>query len=127
MIDRNFTALRNAAAGSLAGRACESVAKIVADSTRTSRTTAWARAAWLGWQRIDEGERVKLLLLTAGSATIFYAILLSVEPPYVASGIPKAWYYGVGTLLVMLSVVSRALTAALSSSAIARLGRWLIR
>jgi hypothetical protein len=127
MIDRDFTALENAAAGSLPGRAVHAVAEIVTASTRTSQTGKSARAAWLAWSALDEGERVKRLLLTIGSATIFYAMLLSIEPPYVASGIPKLWYYGAGTSLVLLSMASRALAAALSNSAVARFGRWLIR
>lgn len=111
-----FDTLRRSALDSLIGRAWLWVQERVSNAFDDSRSVGAVSKLWT---------RLQLLMLF-GVAFVTYAVLLFWIPPYVATGIPRAWFFGIGAALLMASTMSATLAMAVRDSAVGRFCHWLV-
>jgi hypothetical protein len=120
-----FDALARAATQSYAGRAVRFGADRLAAAWASSLAVTTSRRLGERASALPPADRVRFGAIIVGTALIAYGAMLSVIPPYVATGIPRAWFFVVGLLAFAAAGASARVAEAWPRSGVARLARWL--
>ena len=121
-----FDALARAATQSYAGRAVRFGAERLAAAWASSRIVTTCHRLGERASVLPPEVRVRFGAIIVGTASIAYGAILSVIPPYVATGIPHAWFFVVGLVALAAAGASVHVAEAWPRSGVARLARWLI-
>ena len=126
MIDWEFPLLRTSAENSLVGRAAAWAANAVVSAAATSQVGAWLRAGSGGFGALPGAHRLHVAAMMLGSAAMAHWALLAVIPPYVATGIPGAWFLGVAVIAWLIAGNAAFVARVWPGSALSRGLRWLV-
>ena len=127
MNDHEFDALAIAAADSYVGRAVRLGAGYLAAAWTSARVVSSTGAIARQLRALSPTDRTRMAATCAGTAAITYWALLRVTPPYVATGIPHAWFLGVGLLALGATLLAGPLARGWPDSEVRRLIDWVIR
>ena len=126
MIDWEFPLLRASAENSLIGRAAAWVVNAIVSAAATSQVAAWLRAGGGEFGTLSGAHRLRVAAMMLGWAAMVHWALLAVIPPYVATGIPRAWFLGVAVIAWLIAGNAAFVARVWPGSALARGVRWMV-
>ncbi len=126
MIDVEFPALRAAAMDSLIGRTTMAGRTRVEAAWRASSAIGRLRRAQTGFRSQTATDRLRTITQVLGVAAIGYWAALAVMPPYVATGVPRAWFLGLAVGAWWIAGNAAAVSRAWPTSLVSRGVRWLV-
>ena len=126
MTANEFAALAEAAGKSRIGHALMTVANGILVAWTGSRVVGAGVRLLREQAAFSPERRVRVIGSVIGTASLSYWMLLSIIPPYTATGLPRSYFLALAMVAWLVAGNADTVARAWSRSRVARMLRWLV-